>query len=182
MLHLQANAVGDPKVSEHLMEASTRISTVGRAYDRLAYNADYENIDLVGYVLEVTADLKTIVAPCQIHLDVPDEIQFAGDRAILVGLVINELVSNCGKYAYPDCPDGAIWVRLTRVENNALLLSVSDEGVGLPGDFNPGTSKRLGTRLVKAMAEQLGAELTRLTPAKGTHYTLLVPLQISRPA
>lgn len=182
MLHLQANAVGDPKVSEHLMEASTRISTVGRAYDRLAYNADYENIDLVGYVLEVTADLKTIVAPCQIHLDVPDEIQFAGDRAILVGLVINELVSNCGKYAYPDCPDGAIWVRLTRVENNALLLSVSDEGVGLPDDFNPGTSKRLGTRLVKAMAEQLGAELTRLTPAKGTHYTLLVPLQISRPA
>ena len=179
MLHLQANAVGDPAVSERLMEASSRISTVGRAYDRLAYNADYENIDLVGYLREVIDDLRSMVAPCEIHLDVPEEIQFAGDRAILVGLVINELVLNSGKYAYPDCPSGAIWVQLTLVENNAVLISVRDEGVGLPGDFNPGTSKRLGTRLVNAMAEQLGAKLTRLTPAKGTHYSLLVPLKLA---
>ena len=47
MLHLQANAVGDPNLSERLNEASTRISAIGRAYERLAYNADYENIDLV---------------------------------------------------------------------------------------------------------------------------------------
>src|SRR5947208_3862221 len=53
MLHLQANAVGDPALSEQLMAASTRISAVGRAYDRLAYNADYENIDLVAYLREV---------------------------------------------------------------------------------------------------------------------------------
>jgi two-component sensor histidine kinase len=59
------------------------------------------------------------------------------------------------------------------------LISISDEGIGLPSDFNPATSKRLGTRLVNAMAEQLGAELTRLASTKGTHYTLLVPLQLA---
>jgi two-component sensor histidine kinase len=176
MLHLQANAVGDPALSERLMEASTRISAVGRAYNRLAYNADYENIDLVAYLKEVIDDVKPTVAPCEVLFDAPGEIQFAADRAILLALIINELMLNAGRYAYPEGAHGAIRVRLVQQDKTTVLISVSDEGVGLPPDFNPATSKRLGTRLVKAMAEQLGAELTRLRPAHGTHYTLLVPL------
>jgi two-component sensor histidine kinase len=176
MLHLQANAVGDPALSERLMEASTRISAVGRAYNRLAYNADYENIDLVAYLREVIDDVKSTVAPCEVQFDAPKEIQFAADRAILLALIINELVLNAGKYAYPEGSQGAIWVRLVQQDKTTVLISISDEGVGLPSDFNPATSKRLGTRLVNAMAGQLGAELTRLKPKHGTHYTLLVPL------
>jgi two-component sensor histidine kinase len=121
MLHLQANAVGDPNLSERLNEASTRISAIGRAYERLAYNADYENIDLVAYLREVIEDLRGAVAPCEIHLETPKEIQFAADRAILVALIINELVLNAGKYAYPDCLDGSIWVRLVRLESNSFF-------------------------------------------------------------
>ena len=177
MLHLQANAVGDPALSERLNEASTRISAVGRAYERLAYNADYENIDLVAYLREVIDDLQSAVAPYKIHLDAPVEIQFAADRAILVALIINELISNAGKYAYPDCPDGSIWVRLVRTEKNAVLVSVRDEGAGLPAGFDPDTNKRLGTRLVNALSKQLGAELTRPSSPIGTNFTLLVPLE-----
>ena len=177
MLHLQANAVGDPALSERLMEASTRISAVGRAYNRLAYNADYENVDLVAYLREVIDDVKSTVAPCEVQFDAPKEIQFAADRAILLALIINELVLNAGKYAYSGGAHGVIWVRLVQEDKTTVLISVSDEGVGLPSDYNPATSKRLGTRLVKAMAEQLGAELTRLKPTHGTHYTLLVPLR-----
>jgi two-component sensor histidine kinase len=180
MLHLQANAVDDPALSERLTEASARISAVGRAYDRLAYNADYENIDLVAYLRDVLDDLETSVAPCKIHLEAPEEIQFAADRAILVTLIINELVLNAGKYAYPDCPGGAIWVRLVQMEKKAVLISVRDEGVGLPGDFDPAISKRLGMRLVNALAKQLGAELTRPKSTIGTNFTLLVPLQPGR--
>jgi two-component sensor histidine kinase len=177
MLHLQANAVGDPNLSERLNEASTRISAIGRAYERLAYNADYENIDLVAYLREVIEDLRGAVAPCEIHLETPKEIQFAADRAILVALIINELVLNAGKYAYPDCLDGSIWVRLVRLESNSFFVSVRDEGAGVPATFDPTTSKRLGTRLVNALAKQLGAELTRPSPTKGTNFTLLVPLE-----
>ena len=112
MLQLQARSVGDPELSERLNEASTRVNAVGRAYERLAYNADYENIDLVEYLRQIVGDLQSTVAPCQIEFDAPEEIQFAADRAILVGLILNELVSNAGKYAYPDRPGGSIWVRL----------------------------------------------------------------------
>jgi two-component sensor histidine kinase len=64
--------------------------------------------------------------------------RFAADRAILVGLIINELVSNAGKYAYPDHADGLIWVRVSlQTDKKAIAISVRDEGVGLPPGFNP---------------------------------------------
>src|SRR6187455_3005698 len=69
MLQLQASAVDDPVLSERLSDASSRISTVGRAYERLAYNPDDEKIGLVAYIQEVLKDLKAAVAPCQLHLD-----------------------------------------------------------------------------------------------------------------
>ena len=164
------------ELSERLNEASSRVNAVGRAYERLAYNADYENIELVEYLREVIGDLETTVAPCKIQFDAPQEIQFAADRAILVGLIINELVSNAGKYAYPDCPGGLISVRLVLTDKNTILVSVHDEGVGLPKQFDPTTSKRLGTRLVNALSMQLGAELTRPLSPIGTNFTLLIPL------
>lgn len=176
MLQLQASGFDDPVLSDRLQEASTRISAVGRAYERLAYNADYENIGLVSYLREVISDLETTVAPCKVQLEAPEEIQFAADRAILVALIINELVLNAGKYAYPDSACGSIWVRLVRTDNDHVLVSVRDEGIGLPAGFDPTTSKRLGSRLIHALAKQLGAELTRPFTAVGTNFTLLFPL------
>ena len=177
MLQLQANAVGDQAVSERLNEAASRVNAVGRAYERLAYNADYENIDLIEYLREIIGDLELTVAPCEIQFDAPEAIQFAADRAILVGLIVNELVSNAGKYAYPDRPSGTIWVRvLLQSDNQAIVMSVQDEGVGLPPGFDSATSKRLGTRLVNALAKQLGGELTLPTSPLGTNFTLLIPL------
>ena len=176
MLHLQASAVGDPALSDRLNEASTRISAVGRAYERLAYNADYESIGLASYLREVINDLETAVAPCKIQLEAPEEIKFAADRAILVALVINELVLNAGKHAYPNSSGGSIGVRVVRTEKDRILISVRDEGVGLPTGFDPATGKRLGTRLINALTKQLGAELTRPVSIIGTNFVLLIPL------
>src|SRR5215813_8358934 len=93
MLHLQANAVGDQDLGERLNEAASRVNAVGRAYERLAYTADYENIDLIEYLRQIVKDLEPTVAPCRIQFDAPQAVQLAADRAILVGLIINELVS-----------------------------------------------------------------------------------------
>jgi two-component sensor histidine kinase len=180
MLQLQANTAGNEELGERLNEASSRISTVGRAYDRLAYNADYEKIDLAAYLRDVVDDLESAVAPSKIQFDAPGEIQFAADRAILLALIVNELVLNAAKYAYPDRPGETIWLRLVLANKGALSISVWDEGIGLPAGFDPATSKRLGSRLVSALARQLNAELTRSSGATGTRFTLLVPQE--RPA
>ena len=175
MLHLQANAAGS-ELGESLNEAASRISTVGRAYDRLAYAADYEKIDLIAYLKEVLNDLEHAVSPNVIHFEAPQQISIFADRAILVGLIINELVSNAGKYAYPDRP-GPIWVTVAPLEERAVALSIRDEGVGMPADFDFAKSKRLGTRLVSALSEQLGAKFTKPASATGTNFALLVPLE-----
>lgn len=179
MLHLQAVSVGDPELSERLSEASIRISTVGRAYDRLAYNADYEKIDLVGYLREVLKDLEPSVSPSIIRFEAsPDSIQFAADRAILVALIANELVSNAGKYAYPKRPGETIWVEVAQPDESKFSVSVRDGGIGLPPGFDPQKSKRLGARLVTALSSQLDAELK--WPAKdaaGATFVLIVPLE-----
>ena len=152
------------------------MNAVGRAYERLAYTADYENIDLIEYLRQIVRDLEPTVAPSKIQFDATEAIRFGADRAILVGLIINELVSNAGKYAYPDRAGGSIWVRVG-TENESVAISVWDEGVGLPPSFDPTASKRLGTRLVKALSKQLGGELTPQPTAIGTNFTLHIPLR-----
>src|SRR5580700_5810700 len=177
MLQLQANSVDDPALTERLNEASSRVNAVGRAYERLAYNADYENIELAEYLREIVGDLEPTVAPCKIQFEAPEEIQIAADRSILIGLVVNELVSNAGKHAYPASSDGLIRVRLLLPNESLISLSVRDEGAGLPLGFDPTASKGLGTRLVNALSKQLGAELTRPMSPIGTDCELLVPLK-----
>jgi two-component sensor histidine kinase len=63
------------------------------------------------------------------------------------------------------------------MEGKAVLITVRDEGIGLPANFDPATSKRLGMRLITALAKQLGAELTRPASIMGADFRLLVPLQ-----
>jgi two-component sensor histidine kinase len=70
-----------------------------------------------------------------------------------------------------------MWVKAIQVGERIVLISVRDSGVGLPAGFDPSTSKRLGTRLVKALATQLDAELTQSSSANGTNFTLLVPIE-----
>lgn len=177
MLHLQAHASGNPELIASLNEASSRISTVGRAYDHLAYAADYEKIDLVAYLKEALNDLEVAVSPSKIHFQAPDEIKIAADRAILIGLIINELISNAGKYAYPGDTGGPIWASIAQIGDHAICISIHDEGVGLPSGFDPAKSKRLGTRLVTALSKQLKAELSNPTATRGTNHSFVVPLE-----
>jgi two-component sensor histidine kinase len=167
-------------VNGSLNEAASRVNAVGRAYERLAYTADYENIDLIEYLRQIINDLELTVAPCKIEFDAPEAIRFAADRAILVGLIINELVSNAGKYAYPDRAGGLVWVRV-QTENESIAISICDEGVGLPPGFDPTASKRLGTRLVTALSKQLGGELRRSPTQIGANFTLRIPLRSAVP-
>lgn len=176
MLRLQAHAATEPAVGVHLGEASARVNAIGRAYERLAYNADYEKIELIEYLREVIADLTPAVAPCHIEFDAPEKIQFAADRAILLALIINELASNAGKHAYPDGSAGKILVRVIAADVKTISVLVCDDGVGLPAGVDLATSKRLGARLVTALAKQLEAELKSVSSPTGTEFRLLVPM------
>jgi len=131
MLQLQANAADDDLIRAHLTEASGRVSAIGRAYERLSHDANVESINLGPYLQQVCADAVGAYR-CILDFDAAPGIELDPDRAISLALIVNELVTNAVKHALSDRSNGHIWVRLSRQDENSALISVRDDGVGLP--------------------------------------------------
>ena len=178
MLHLQATSANDDSLIAHqLAEASSRVSAIGRAYERLAYDADFENIDLSAYLQAVCADAISAGSNCKLDFDGISGIWLSADRAIPLALIVNELVTNAVKYAFSNRPAGHIYVHLVRQDANTALVSVRDDGVGLAADFDLTKSKGLGMQIVAALVKQLGADITRTTQGEGNEFVVSVPCE-----
>ena len=178
MLHLHAGTTDDDVLRTHLKEASNRVSAIGRAYERLSRDGDLEQIDLGTYLQEVCADAIGVASHCKLEFEGGKEIRLEPDRAISLALVVNELVTNAAKYAFPHRSDGQIWVRLVRPAANSALLSVRDDGVELPADFDIKKGKGLGMRIVAALSEQLGATITQSSYDNGKEFSVLFPCDV----
>jgi two-component sensor histidine kinase len=176
MLQLQANAADDGLTRAHLIEASGRVSAIGRAYERLSHDANVESINLGPYLQQVCADAVGAYR-CILHFDAAPGIELDPDRAISLALIVNELVTNAVKHALSDRSNGHIWVRLSRQDENSALISVRDDGVGLPAGFDLTQSRGLGMRIIAALAKQLGASITQHGGVDGTEFALLLPLE-----
>ncbi len=178
MLHLQASTADDDGVTaQHLAQASSRVSAIGRAYERLAYDADFENIDLGAYLQAVCADAVSASSNCKLHFDGMRGIRLSADRAISLALIVNELVTNALKYAFSNRHDGHIYVRLVRQDASTALVSVRDDGIGLAADFDLTKSKGLGMQIITALAKQLSAVITRTTQGEGNEFVVSVPCE-----
>jgi len=178
MLHLQASSANDDSlIAQQLAEASSRVSAIGRAYERLAYDADFENFDLSAYLQAVCADAISAGSNCKLHFDGTSGIWLSADRAIPLALIVNELVTNAVKYAFSNRPAGHIYVHLLRQDANTALISVRDDGVGLAADFDLTKSKGLGMQIVAALVKQLGADITRTTQGEGNEFVVSVPCE-----
>ena len=175
MLSLQAHTSGgDENLKRHLQEASSRVTTIARAHERLYQTSDVEELDIGAYIKDVCADLPT-AAGTSIAVEAPVGIRLSTDRAISLALIVVELATNAIKYAYKGAK-GIVWVSLAR-NGDVLVASVRDDGCGVPEGFAPEKSKGLGMRIVVALTSQLNAELTVQRPDKGTSFELRVPLQ-----
>jgi len=107
----------------------------------------------------------------EVHVD---DVSLDLDRAIPCGLIINELVSNALKYAFPENRNGRITVRLTSNSDQVYTLIVTDDGVGLPPDFDLGTLKSLGLQLVNDLVRQLTGSII-IDPAPGAGFLISFP-------
>src|SRR5216683_2650435 len=174
VLQLQASAVGNPALTPYLEEAAHRVSAVARAHDQLFQGSHVERMDLGKYVEAICKDLAASVTPCVIHADAQHGIEISTDRAISAALIVNELVTNAAKYAYPDRPGGTIWVTVARI-GDKLTISVRDEGAGLPPGFDHTRSKGLGMRIITAFVTQLDGTLEIHARHHGTEFVVTIP-------
>jgi two-component sensor histidine kinase len=135
---------GDTQLyTDHLQQAANRVTAIARAHDLLYQGSDVEWLDLGKYIESVSKDLDASIAQCDIHCSVDVGIEIATDQAISAALIVNELVTNACKYAYPG-KSGDVWVTLSRVEESGFSISVRDQGIGFSADIEPGKDWECG--------------------------------------
>jgi two-component sensor histidine kinase len=173
MLNLHA---GDgSEVAQRLNEASTRVMAIARAHDRLYRSPYIQKIELAGYLSEICGDLQELTPNCDIRFEGSGPIFLTTDRAISLAVVVTELIINAAKHAYPDRPCGEVWVRIERGGQDMARVSVRDEGVGVPADFETRRHSGLGVRLARALAQQTDATFLVERLPRGTLFVLEIP-------
>jgi PAS domain S-box-containing protein len=158
-----------------LERVSHRINALGQLYSKLSKGNTVEAVDAATYLDELCRDLIESVheeggTSIELKTDIESEL-LPTDRAIPIGLIVNELVTNAVKYAFPGDTRGSVLVTLKRVPGE-LRLTVADDGQGLdPRRADSG----LGGRLVEGFTQQLGGQLKRESGKKGTIVYLTLP-------
>lgn len=175
LLRVQARSAQSEDVKNALEDASLRVATIAEVHDHLWRGSRIGFVDLADFMTELCKKLKGNTDGHTLHCHA-DPMLLSADNAIPLGLLINELVTNAIKYAYPGgC--GTIEVAAREIEGH-LQIEVSDQGIGLPDGFaidQPRAS--LGFKVIAGMARQLQGHLTiAANHSKGAHFLLDLPI------
>ena len=169
LLSLQSDQIQDPLAREVFRDSQERIHSMAMVHEKLYRSPDLARINFSEYLLDLTLRLSTIF---QRTTDVrvlveADNFELGIDTAIPCGLIINELVSNALKYAYPTGVSGDVIVFFHKIapaansqEQTFFQMGVRDFGVGLPPGFDPTRTSSLGLQLVHILTGQLNGKLT----------------------
>jgi two-component sensor histidine kinase len=155
LLALQARTAG-PDVGAHLQKAVDRIQAIADVHASLYRSSRKDDVDFAAYLGDLCRRLDgSLLADDRVRITLEAESAVLPlERAVALGVIVNELVTNAAKHAYPAPAKGQIAVRLERVDRS-LVLSVADTGCGLPDQPGGG----LGMRLVRSMVQQIGGLL-----------------------
>jgi PAS domain S-box-containing protein len=176
LLYLQSGQLKDPDDRALFEDTQNRVKSMALIHESLYRTGDLARFNFARYIDSLSTELLQSYAAgtshIRLHTDL-DELVFDLDTAVPCGLILNELLSNALKYAFPDGRPGDIHVVL-RAEVGHMTLSVRDTGVGLPADLDFRHTESLGLQIVSMLTEQLGGTIT-LTRELGTAFTVTFP-------
>jgi len=173
-VYMQARNVRNEEARAALDDTQRRIAAIAQVHRRLYTGNSVNKVDMADYLGSLLTDLEetwsTPEAPRALSL-YAEPLALATDKAVAVGVIVNELVSNACKYAYGPHETGQVRVEL-RAQGNKFLLRIEDDGVGMPADGAvKGTG--LGSKLINAMATTLKSTVDYDPAHKGVRATLL---------
>lgn len=180
LLRLQAAAIDDVHAREMFEETESRIRSMALVHEKLYQSTNLSRIDFADYIRSLGELLfrSSAINPDAVTFEVTgSEIFLSIDTAVPCGLIVNELLSNALKHAFPDARRGAIHVELRVNSDGETLLVVGDDGVGLPQPFDPGRTETLGLQLVQALSQQIDGRFTVEQPAIGARFVLMFPAE-----
>jgi PAS domain S-box-containing protein len=174
LIAIEGASVSDPEARKALNALSGRVRAMGAVHQKLISSGSMTELPLSDFITDLCTDIDRSLGADQRKIALTTQVD-AGtmhiERAVIVGLLINELVTNALKHAFPDGRHGHVAVRCVKVPSG-LLLEVADDGVGMSGsEIVSGSSKQSGMRLIKGFVKQLRGQLEIDTTA-GTRATV----------
>lgn len=174
ILSLQTAYIQDSGALSVIQECQDRVKSMAYIHESLYQAADLAKVNFSEYLRNLCNNLmysySTPNRKVILDFDIAD-ISLSLDAAIPCGLIVNELVSNCFKYAFENQARGVIRIRLAEDDDNLKTLVVQDSGKGLPEDLNIETNDSLGLQLVYTLADQIDGEI-KYEFAKGSKFTI----------
>jgi PAS domain S-box-containing protein len=172
LLHLQENTV-DKEVGDILKESEGRVKSMAIVHEKLYQSPNFTDIDFKQYieklVYEILYTYGIKIGTIEVQLDIED-ININIDTAIPLGLIINELITNSVKYAFPQ-KEGNLAIKLKSLPEQ-MELTIADDGIGIPKDFDLKNSETLGLQLVNNLVNQLDGEL-KLNRDEGAEFKII---------
>ena len=177
LIAMQLDNVSDEKARFLLTDSQNRIKSMAVIHQTLYQSQDFSNVDISmvisGLINNLAHSYGTPGNPnVKVHVET-DNFTMPIENSIPLGLIINELVSNAFKHAFPNNQAGTITISLKKLPDQKAILEISDNGVGLAN--KSAREDSLGLRLVEALSDQLEAELS-IQPANPTCFTVIMPI------
>ena len=174
LLHLQAQFVNDPKIFGYMTDSQNRVRALGYVYEHLYRAKDVGRIDFSEYTTRITQSLlreySSFAKRVCVKYEVP-AINLNPDTSIPLGLILNELVSNALRHAFPDEREGSIWIMLSANDDASYTLIIGDDGIGLPSGLDFDQTDSLGLLLVSSLVSQLDGTIA-LKRDQGTEFKI----------
>ncbi len=174
LLNLQSSKLEDGKSRDILMTSQSRIKSMAMIHDKLYKSQDLDSINIKNYLKEYISDIFSLYEVdrniINYQMDVED-LNLGIDTAIPLGLVINELLINIIKYAFPKGQKGNINIEFN-LKDNIYTLIISDDGVGLPDNINPNNTETLGLQMANSLISQLEGTM-EFSKDNGTKFKII---------
>lgn len=177
LLDMQASRIDDPRVREILRDSQNRVRSMALIHQTLYQSHDFARVDFSNVIESLVPTLVSSYGmdSSRIRLDIKaDEVHLPINRAIPCGLIVNELVTNSLKHAFPDNRIGTIFISLRPLVENRVQLMIGDDGIGISEQINLEQTHTLGLQLVQLLASQVHGELA--IQRKPVQFTLTFTL------
>jgi two-component system, sensor histidine kinase PdtaS len=176
LLNLQSNSITDKESQGLLLQSQNRIRAMALIHERLYRSGTFVGIDLAEYLADLVEQLRNSHGSDRVIIGVSsDPVSVNLDTAIPLGLIVNELVTNAFKHAFPGHSDGTIQVIARSLPGNECVLTVADDGNGQVSAPDGSSESTLGLHLVQILVEQIDGHL-QITSDAGTRFDVSFPL------
>ena len=175
LLKLQASRVNDKHVKKVYQESNNRINAMALVHEILYQSEDLAEIDLKQYIIYIARNLLKIFGSRSKDVTLEtegDDVHLEINQAVPIGLILNEIISNSLKHAFPEGHRGEVKIFTHLLEGGRIELIVSDNGQGIPNHIDYRNTKTLGLRLIHGLVEKQLKGTLALSRSNGTQYTI----------